>query len=498
MIRTYKLCNYNIKRFPNLLLAALIMLGLGQLPVTGQAEVARKFTPSLHTSELFSFAKEFGSTSELTDSYKDIVELAYLRSQFGANDLIAFEENRFFAYALGDTSKERGGPQEGRQSGRPWRLVRRFIFLRPSTFVVDDEVQTASSTGRARWLLYSSMQPTISGRLTLIAEGESELVCETLLPESVTRQVSLRRDRPRQAEGYLLDLATREASDGVRFLHVLHARRRSDERSVTRAEAVTRDGQLHLTITTDRRIFRLTLPPARMGAGDIAISRDDGKELLARRPLPSGILPHGPEGVKMLDLWDESYRGGKRPPWDAGRPSGELQRIVEKGIVRACQAVDLGCGSGTDAIYLASKGFDVTAIDIAPTALSQAEEKARTAGVKVRWLLADVLAPPRLEPFDFIFDRGCYHEVRIHNANAYVETIRRLSRPGTHFLLLAGNPNELPLQYAPPQVAEEDIRSDFSSLFDFEWLRETRFETTNTLSMGPLAWSVMLRRKGKE
>ena len=133
--------------------------------------------------------------------------------------------------------------------------------------------------------------------------------------------------------------------------------------------------------------------------------------------------------------------------------------------------------------------------DIAPAALSQAEEKARTAGVKVRWLLADVLAPPRLEPFDFIFDRGCYHEVRIHNAYTYVETIRELSHPGTQFLLLAGSPNELPLQYAPPQVAEEDIRSDFSSLFDFEWLRETRFETINPSTLGPLAWSVMMRRR---
>ena len=165
--------------------------------------------------------------------------------------------------------------------------------------------------------------------------------------------------------------------------------------------------------------------------------------------------------------------------------------------MRACRAVDLGCGSGTDAIYLAGKGFDVTAMDIAPTALSQAEEKARKAGVKVRWLLADVLAPPQLEPFDFIFDRGCYHEVRIYNANGYVETVRRLSCPGTRFLLLAGNPNELPLEYAPPQVAEESIRSDFSSLFDFEWLREARFETTNPSIGGPLAWSVMLRRKGK-
>src|SRR5262249_44366923 len=160
------------------------------------------------------------------------------------------------------------------------------------------------------------------------------------------------------------------------------------------------------------------------GAGEIEVLRNDGKSALERRFFPAGILPDGQEGLKLLELWDASYRGGNRPFWDAGKPSGELRRVVEQGIVPPGSAVDLGCGTGTDAIYLASKGFDVTAIDIAPTALSRAREKAEQAGVKVRWLLASVLAPPQLSPFDFIFDRGCYHEVRFDNARAYVETVK--------------------------------------------------------------------------
>ena len=59
-----------------------------------------------------------------------------------------------------------------------------------------------------------------------------------------------------------------------------------------------------------------------------------------------------------------------------------------------CRVVDMCCGSGTDAIYLAGKGFDVTAIDVAPTAIAQAQVKGSKAGVSVNWVLADILAPP--------------------------------------------------------------------------------------------------------
>jgi SAM-dependent methyltransferase len=159
--------------------------------------------------------------------------------------------------------------------------------------------------------------------------------------------------------------------------------------------------------------------------------------------------------------------------------------------------VELGCGSGNDAIYLAGRGFDVTAIDIAPSALSQAEKKAKDAGVKVGWLHADVLNPPELEPFDLIYDRGCYHGVRRQNAAGYVATLRRLSRPGTQVLILAGNANEPPPHSGPPRVREADIRADFGPWFEFQWLRETRFDTTELDRKGALAWSILLRRKAE-
>jgi SAM-dependent methyltransferase len=203
-----------------------------------------------------------------------------------------------------------------------------------------------------------------------------------------------------------------------------------------------------------------------------------------------------PESAQQ-ERWNGAYRDDRRAPWDIGRASADLKQVVENGTLRPCRVVELGCGSGNDAIYLAVRGFDVTAIDIAPRALSQAEKKARDAGVKVRWLHADVLDPPELEPFDLIYDRGCYHAVRRQNAAGYVTTLRRLSRPGTQVLILAGNANEPHPHYGPPRVREADIRADFGPWFQFQWLRETRFDTTEPNGKGALAWSILLRRKAQ-
>jgi len=460
----------------------------------GNAQPAPMPQFDLSATEVLKFATSFGLVEASNDTLEKTLQLGLSAPKLTPNNLIAFEENRSFVYALLDLSE---AEPAHRQPATP-RLTRRLLFLKPSTFVLDDEIEAGSSAANTEWLLHARMQPSIRSRFASLVEEDHELTCETLLPESAARQVKRQQGESKLSAGLVLRVVPKQPSRRIRFLHVLHIRRRGDERSIARTRLVSKGDELHLTIEASQQTYQIVLPHAHAGAGEIEISRNDTKSRLDRRFFPAGVLPHGREGVRMLELWDGSYRGGKRPFWDAGQPSGELRRVVEQGIIRPGPAVDLGCGSGTDAIYLASKGFDVTAIDVAPTALSLAREKADRAGVKVRWLLASVLALPRLEPFEFIFDRGCYHEVRFDNAAAYVETVRKLSQPGqTRFLLLAGNPNEAPVRYAPPQVAEEDIRSDFSQLFDFEWVKETRFETSNPAARGPLAWSVMLRRKAQ-
>jgi SAM-dependent methyltransferase len=192
------------------------------------------------------------------------------------------------------------------------------------------------------------------------------------------------------------------------------------------------------------------------------------------------------------DDWNEWYRSGDLP-WDTGRPSTELIRTLDLGFVAPGRAIELGCGTGTNAIYLAEQGFRVTAVDISAVAIDRARQKAQTAGVRVDFFIEDVTTLPSGEPHDFLLDRGCYHCVRRNNLSGYVAALDHLTHAGSRALLLAGNANEESTE-GPPRVTEQEIRGELGSLFTIEWLREFRFENPGG-SQGPLGWSVgMVRR----
>jgi cyclopropane fatty-acyl-phospholipid synthase-like methyltransferase len=137
-----------------------------------------------------------------------------------------------------------------------------------------------------------------------------------------------------------------------------------------------------------------------------------------------------------MDL-DEIYK--KMPqidiPWNIEEPPQALVELVEGGSVRPCKAIDFGCGAGNYAIYLAGKGFDVTGIDISPTAIRIAEENARQKGVRCRFLTADVLGGLEeiQETFDFAFDWELLHHIFPENRTTYVRNVyRKLSSKGSY------------------------------------------------------------------
>jgi SAM-dependent methyltransferase len=486
---------FTVARALRIAAVAMILVSGPAAEAIGQTKLFGKAAgPSLRAADLFALKERCGSADPLEESLPLTGKHAFGGPEFKTAEIRAFEENRFFIYAVGVVSDADGGGEAGRRRKKSPRLVRRFIFLKPSTFVVDDQVLGPASKAPVRWLLHALDEPKIEDRRVRISGAEGELLCETLLPAKVTLESTRRIRGGEPSEDYRIEVVPQGDSDEVRFLHVIHTRSRGDEGSAARSELVDNDGRLQLTVSAGGRVFRLFLPSRRTGTDQIEVTGTDGQVLLPRRLLPAGVLPHGPEGTRLLERWDSRYRGDGRPAWDIGRPSSELKKAVEEGTLKPCRAVVLGCGTGTNAVYLAAKGFDVTGIDIAPTALSRAREKARKAGVKVRFLLADVLAPPELGPFELIYDRGCYHGVRRQNAAGYVKTVQRLTGPGSRILLLAGNANE-ERHYGPPRVKEEELRGDFTESFQFEWLREIRFDTMDPKGKGALAWSVLLQRK---
>ena len=190
--------------------------------------------------------------------------------------------------------------------------------------------------------------------------------------------------------------------------------------------------------------------------------------------------------------WEERYRTGDTP-WDTGQPSSELKRVVAQEQIRPGRAIEMGCGNGANAVWLAKQGFDVTAVDLSSAAISKARALAVSENVDVRFLCADVLHLPDLGTYDFIFDRGCYHVVRRTDVQSYQRTLRQVTHAGSTCLVLAGNARE-PHQPGPPVVSEHEIREELGAVFEIVWLREFRFDQVEAVGVRFLAWSCLMRR----
>jgi SAM-dependent methyltransferase len=188
----------------------------------------------------------------------------------------------------------------------------------------------------------------------------------------------------------------------------------------------------------------------------------------------------------------ERYADG-RTPWDSGMPSEELLRVLTAGKLTGNTVLDFGCGTGTNAIELARRGFHVRATDIVPQAIQIARDKARIAAVPVDFRVADTLRDDPDGPYDILFDRGVYHCLRTEDLKAFQEFLKRATRGGSWWLSLAGNSKE-DTEPGPPVVSEQEIRDELEPLFDILELREFRF-TTNRSDFRPLGWSILMRRK---
>jgi SAM-dependent methyltransferase len=192
--------------------------------------------------------------------------------------------------------------------------------------------------------------------------------------------------------------------------------------------------------------------------------------------------------------WNDRYRDGELP-WDTGRPSTELQKVITRHNLQPCRALEVGCGTGTNSVWLAQQGFEVTGFDLAPLAIQRAEERARDAGISAKFLTASVLDLPDLGgPFGFFFDRGCYHAVRRDGALEYAPAVARQLAPGAYGLVLCGNARE-PHEPGPPVVAEEDLRHELGVAFEIVELNEFRFDEAPGVTESFLGWSVWLQKR---
>lgn len=168
-----------------------------------------------------------------------------------------------------------------------------------------------------------------------------------------------------------------------------------------------------------------------------------------------------------------------RRRWDTGVSPPELERFVSSHAPGV--ALDLGCGTGTNVVYLARHGWDAVGVDFAGRAIAKARRRARDAGVNATFLVGDVTRLPVAGPFDLVLDIGCLHSIAASGRAGYAAGLARVVGPGGTFLLYAFAPGG-------PAVglSAEDVRSTFASAFDVTSVEEGRGR--------PSAWYTLVRR----
>ena len=173
----------------------------------------------------------------------------------------------------------------------------------------------------------------------------------------------------------------------------------------------------------------------------------------------------------LFDLW---YRFGK-PPWIIDQAQPDLIAAVEKGEVCGPTVLDVGCGAGDNAIYLAGRGFDVTGVDVSAKAISIAKQKAREAAVDVTFITLDALKIGTLaKKFDTVIDFGLFHNLK-GDRERYVRALSDVCVSKGQLLMAcfsdqAGEYPVYPKRY-PPTVSQDEIRAAFSDGWKIDWFR---------------------------
>ncbi len=133
--------------------------------------------------------------------------------------------------------------------------------------------------------------------------------------------------------------------------------------------------------------------------------------------------------------WDASYLDDL-PPWDIGRPQPAMSRLADGGAF-AGAVLDMGCGTGENALHIASLGLRVLGVDVAETALSIAREKAARRGVDADFMVADALHLDRLgRVFETVLDCGLFHALDSDERRDYVAGLATATSRGGHLYVL--------------------------------------------------------------
>jgi methyl halide transferase len=194
------------------------------------------------------------------------------------------------------------------------------------------------------------------------------------------------------------------------------------------------------------------------------------------------------------DRYKERYKE-KFTPWDIGRADFNLVEIVTQQPMEKGKALDVGCGSGHNTIWLAQQGFTVTGIDVSEIAVEKATENASGAGIQATFFVLDFFendVPGR--PFNLVFDRGCFHSYESENdRKTFSEKVAGHLEEGGFWLSLIGSSDEPIKRPGPPRRSARDIVTAVEPFFKILLLKASHFDSN--VQNPPKAWICLMQKR---
>lgn len=192
--------------------------------------------------------------------------------------------------------------------------------------------------------------------------------------------------------------------------------------------------------------------------------------------------------------WDASYLRDEPAPWDTGQPQPAIARLAASGVFVG-PVLDAGCGTGENALLVASLGLPVLGVDVAETALAAARQKAAERGIAAEFTLGDAFALDRLgRRFATVLDCGLFHTFDADERPRYVASLASVIEPGGTLYILCFSDEGA--DTGPHPISKDDLHTAFDtgSGWSIDAIERERVHTTFHGVDGAPAWLATIRR----